>query len=198
MSLMAVEDRYVDIEPIKEDFQEGDIIFQTSKSNQSKAIQFATKSKYSHMGIIYFENEQPYVYEATQPVKLTPMQKWIDRGEDALFVVKRLKDADIILTKEVKTKMKQVGQQYKGKDYDIYFGWSDDRIYCSELVWKIYKQACGIEVGKLEKLQDFDLTSKAVKEKLMERYGGKIPLEENVISPESIYQSDKLVTVFSN
>src|SRR5690606_5876902 len=33
--------------------QNGDIIFQTSKSSQSQAIQLATKSKYSHMGIIY-------------------------------------------------------------------------------------------------------------------------------------------------
>jgi hypothetical protein len=29
----------------------GDILFQTSKSAQSKAVQLATKSKYSHMGI---------------------------------------------------------------------------------------------------------------------------------------------------
>lgn len=34
------------------DYKNGDIIFQTSKSNQSKAIQLATDSKYSHMGII--------------------------------------------------------------------------------------------------------------------------------------------------
>lgn len=33
--------------------QNGDIIFQTSTSGQSKAIQIATGSKYSHMGIIY-------------------------------------------------------------------------------------------------------------------------------------------------
>jgi len=34
-------------------FHNGDIIFQTSRSSQSKAIQLATNSKYSHMGIIY-------------------------------------------------------------------------------------------------------------------------------------------------
>jgi hypothetical protein len=31
----------------------GDLIFQTSTSKQSKAIQLATDSKYSHCGIIY-------------------------------------------------------------------------------------------------------------------------------------------------
>jgi len=198
MSLMTKEDRYVEIEPIKETFQDGDIIFQTSKSNQSKAIQLATKSRYSHMGIIYFQKGKPFVFEATQPVKITPLQAWINRGEDALFVVKRLKNADKILTPKAKLKMKQIGEEYEGRNYDIYFGWSDDKIYCSELVWKIYKRACGIEVGKLGKLKDFDLTSGPVKAKLAERYGNKIPLEELVISPERIYQSDKLITVFKN
>ena len=33
--------------------KEGDIIFQTSTSSQSKAIQLATHSKYSHVGIIF-------------------------------------------------------------------------------------------------------------------------------------------------
>lgn len=35
--------------PYEEEIKSGDIIFQTSKSNQSKAIQLATHSKYSHM-----------------------------------------------------------------------------------------------------------------------------------------------------
>ena len=38
--------------PDDDDFRSGDIIFQTSKSSQSKAIQIATNSKYSHMRII--------------------------------------------------------------------------------------------------------------------------------------------------
>ena len=39
-----------------ENLQTGDIIFQTSNSNQSKAIQLATHSKYSHVGILYKKN----------------------------------------------------------------------------------------------------------------------------------------------
>ena len=36
--------------------QDGDIIFQNSNSSQSKAIELATKSKYTHMGIIFKKN----------------------------------------------------------------------------------------------------------------------------------------------
>jgi uncharacterized protein YycO len=179
-------------------FQNGDIIFQTSKSSQSRAIQLATKSMYSHMGIIYETHGHYYVYEAIQPVQLTKLNEWINRGENSHYVVKRLKDSNKILAKENSRRMKEIGEKYKGKNYDIYFEWSDDRIYCSELVWKIYKNTLGIEIGKPQELREFDLTSDIVKNKLEERYGDNIPLAEKVISPMAIFNSDKLVTIFQN
>jgi uncharacterized protein YycO len=177
------------------DIKNGDIIFQTSQSNQSKAIQLATNSKYSHMGIIYENDGKYFVYEAVQPVKLTPLQQWIRRGKNGHYVIKRLANADKIITKTTLSKMKQIGERFKGKSYDIYFEWSDDKIYCSELVWKIYKEATGIEIGQLEKLSDFDLSHKVVKAKMKERYGTSIPMNEKVISPAAMFTSDKLVLV---
>lgn len=56
-------------------FQDGDIIFHTSTSSQSKAIQYATNSKYSHCGIIFYKGNVAYVLEAIQPVKFTPLSK---------------------------------------------------------------------------------------------------------------------------
>lgn len=178
--------------------QNGDIIFQTSTSGQSKAIQIATGSKYSHMGIIYKLGNDFFVYEAVQPVKLTPLNDWINRGENGHYVVKRINQSESLLNPETLTKMKKIGEKYSGKDYDLYFEWSDSRIYCSELVWKIYKEAVGLEIGKLEKLSDYNLTDKAVKQKLAERYGDNIPDDELVISPASMFNSDQLITVFEN
>ncbi len=180
------------------ELQNGDIIFQTSKSGQSKAIQIATGSKYSHMGIVYKQGNDFFVYEAVQPVKLTPLNDWIKRGENGHYVVKRIKNAQNLLTPETLVRMKHIGEKYAGKDYDLYFEWSDSRIYCSELVWKIYKEAVGIEIGELENLGDFNLTDKAVIQKLKERYGDNIPKDELVISPASMFDSDQLITVFKN
>ena len=175
--------------------QNGDIIFQTSQSSQSKAIQLATDSKYSHMGIIYENDGQFLVYEAVQPVKLTPLTEWMNRGENGHYVIKRLENAEQVLTNSTLTKMKQIGEQFKGKPYDIYFEWSDDKIYCSELVWKVYKQATDIEIGQLEQLSDFHLSNDIVKAKMKERYGENIPLNEKVISPAAMFNSDKLITI---
>jgi hypothetical protein len=181
-----------------DEIKNGDLIFQTSLSRQSKAIQLATKSKYSHCGLIYRNGKYFYVFEAVQPVKLTPLDKWIARGKDGKFIIKRLKNADKVLTPSTIEKMKQVGDQFKGKSYDLTFEWSDDKIYCSELIWKIYQRVTGLEIGKLQKLKDFDLTDKAVQAKMKERYGDRIPMDETVISPVAIYDSELLMTVKSN
>lgn len=177
--------------------EDGDIIFQTSKSSQSKAIQIATNSKYSHLGIIYKIDGNFFVYEAVQPVKLTPFADWIKQGEEGHFVIKRLKNADEILTSDVKNKMKTEGEKFRGKDYDLYFEWSDDKIYCSELVWKIYKNAAGVEIGELQRLDEFNLNNKVVKQKMKERFGDNIPENEIVISPSSMFESKNLITIYS-
>jgi hypothetical protein len=176
----------------------GDLIFQASLSSQSKAIQLATKSRYSHCGIVYQEGKDFYVFEAVQPVKRTPLQKWIARGEGGKYVVKRLKNAEAVLTDAVIKKMQEEGARMKGKNYDLTFEWSDDRIYCSELIWKIYQRAAGIELGKLQKLKEFDLSSRVVRKKMQERYGDNIPWEEPVVSPAAVFESDLLFTVQSN
>lgn len=182
----------------KDEIQNGDLIFQTSLSRQSKAIQLATKSKYSHCGLIYKNGNDYFVFEAVQPVKLTSLDKWIAKGQDGKYVIKRLKNADQILTPSVIGKMKQIGDQFKGKNYDLIFDWSDDKIYCSELIWKVYQRATGLEIGKLQQLRDFDLSDKVVQAKMKERYGDKIPMEETVISPVAIYDSELLMTVKTN
>jgi uncharacterized protein YycO len=179
------------------DIRDGDLIFQTSLSGQSEAIQLATNSKYSHCGIIYKDGNDLFVFEAVQPVKLTPLDQWIARGQSGHYVIKRLKNADEVLTANALSKMRQVGEAFNGKDYDLTFEWSDGKIYCSELIWKVYQRATGIEIGKLEKLSSFDLTSETVKQTMNDRYGKEIPLNETVISPVAIFESDLLMTVQS-
>ena len=173
----------------------GDIIFQTSMGSQSQAIQLATHSKYSHVGIVFIVDGKPVVYEAVQPVRITPLQQWIENGKGKHYVVKRLVNRGEVLTPTVVQKMKSLANSFLGKNYDIYFGWSDNRFYCSELVWKVYKRVANIEIGSLDKLGNFDLEHDIVQKIMKERYGNKVPLEEKVISPEAMFISSKLITV---
>ncbi len=176
--------------------RDGDIVFQTSRSAQSLAIQLATKSPYSHMGIVYVRDGKRFVFEAVQPVELTPLDDWIERGEGRHVVVKRLRDADARLTVDALRKMRAVGEQLAGRDYDPYFEWSDERVYCSELVWKVFERGAGIELGELQTIADFDLSNPAVQAKVRERYGDHVPLDEVVISPAAIFAAPDLETVY--
>lgn len=175
--------------------RDGDIIFHTSRSAQSVAIQKATHSRYSHMGIVFFRNGNPHVYEAIQTVQYTPLKKWVARGEGGHYVVKRLREADRVLTPKAVAALRKAAGKFKGKPYDLTFEWSDERIYCSELAWKIYDRGLGIQVGRLQKLREFDLSDPLVRAKMKERYGNAVPLDETVISPGEMFSFEGLTTV---
>ncbi len=172
---------------------EGDIIFQSSQSRQCEAVKKATHSPYSHCGIILRNKGKLMVYEAIGPVKWTDINEWIEHGEDGHYVIKRVKDTTL-LTEDRLLKMRNAGEEFKGLPYDIYFGWSDDKIYCSELVWKIYKEATGTELGSLQQLKEFDLSDPSVQTIMAERYGDNVPWAEQVISPARIFDSPLLKT----
>jgi uncharacterized protein YycO len=178
-----------------EPLRDGDIIFHTSRSSQSAAIQRATHSRYSHMGMIVYRDGKPFVFEAVQTVRYTPLDRWTARGEGGRYVVKRWRDADAKLDATATRRLRDAAQRYAGRPYDLAFEWSDARIYCSELVWKAYRDALGIELGTTQHLRDFDLSDPVVKAKLVERYGKTVPLDETVISPQAMFDSDLLVTV---
>jgi uncharacterized protein YycO len=175
-----------------ETLRDGDIIFHTSRSSQSLAIQRATHSPWSHVGVVFFRDGQPYVYEAIATVRYTPLETWTARGDGGRYVVKRLRrpvDATQV------AKLRAAAKSFAGKPYDLYFEWSNRRIYCSELVWKLYHDALGVDVGELQKLREFDLTDPAVRARMKERYGDKVPLDEPVISPAGLFASPLLVEV---
>ncbi len=177
------------------DLQDGDIVFQQSKSSQSLAIQKATGSKYSHVGIVICRSGFPQVFEAADKVRYTPLNEWIRRGVGGKYVVKRLRNADSILNGEMLSKLRRIAEELRGKPYDPYFEWSDSRIYCSELVWKIYERSLGIEIGRLQRLKEMNLTSPVVRKALFKRFGKKVPLNEKVITPAAIFNSKLLVAV---
>ena len=173
----------------------GDIVFHTSTSSQSRAVQEATGSRYSHMGVVLRHQGQWQVFEAVQPVKYTPLPRWIARGAGEHVVVKRLRQP---LTAAQQAALQASAQPFVGRDYDLKFEWSDTRLYCSELVWKLYHSAAGIKLAPLAELRSFNLESPSVRQKMKQRYGHQVPLNEPVVAPVAIFDSTLLETVYTN
>ena len=166
----------------------GDIIFIVNPSGQGKAIQLATKSKYTHVGVIFIENGKEVVYHAVEPVTKSLLSDFVSMSANGKYEIRRLKDQSL-LTPEVITKMQTDARSKLGIHYDLGFSWDDKEMYCSEYVWKIYNKALSITIGDLKPLKEFDLSHPAVKEKLTQRYGKNIPMDENMISPGDMYNS---------
>jgi|KBSSwiStaDraftv2_1062776.scaffolds.fasta_scaffold111285_3 integrase len=172
--------------------RDGDIVFQSSRSGQSLAVQLATHSPYSHVGIVFMRDGKPFVYEAVATVRYTPLEEWRKHGDGGRYVVKRLKTP---LDAAQVEKLREAASPFEGKPYDLYFEWTGERIYCSELVWKMYDQALGVRLGELQKLREFDLGNDVVRAKIRERYGANVPLDEPVISPARLFAAPLLIEV---
>ena len=141
-----------------QNYEDGDIIFHTSRSSQSDMIKSLTKSELTHCGIIFFQKGKPYVFEAVNPVKITPLNNWISRGVGGKYKVVRLK---YVLQDNHKEIMKKYAKKQLGKNYDIKFEWSDNKMYCSELVWKIYNSS-GYTLSDPKTFSDYDLSDNDV------------------------------------
>jgi uncharacterized protein YycO len=175
-------------------FQDGDIIFQTSRSSQSSMIQTVTGSNLTHCGIIFYKDNKPYVFEAVNPVKLTPLSNWINRGAGSKYKVVRL---NYKLRDNHKMIMLSYAKRQLGKQYDLKFQWSDNKMYCSELVWKIYRSS-GYTISEPRKFSDYNLNNPSVQKEIQRRYGNTINLNETVVSPVDLYKSSLVSEIYSN
>ena len=171
--------------PVSE-VREGDVIFQTSKSQQSPLIQIGTRSKITHCGIIVMRGGKPYVLETLKTLVLTPLDKFIARGEDGKFWIKRSSKENI--------KIKYA--KYLGKPYDLAFKFDNGRFYCSELVYDIYQKQLGIQLAEPRQVKDYLIlfTDRLPKLKRAIKRRG-ISKEQYAIAPVDIFNSNYLESV---
>ena len=120
---MLIEGVTATIGPI-EDVREGDVIFQTSLSQQSPLIKMGTRSTITHCGVVVMKDGKPYVLETQKTLVLTPLEKFIARGKNGKYWHKRPKIDDI--------KIKY--NSYLGKPYDLAFKFDNGKFYCSEFI----------------------------------------------------------------
>jgi len=177
--------------------REGDLIFQETASQQSDALLAATGSRWTHVGMFVYHDRRPCVYEAVGPVRFAPLEEFLSGSKNGKFIVMRLRNADRILTTLNLRRLKQAALQYLGRQYDFYFRWDDRRMYCSEVLWKLFHRVLGIRIGVLRRFGSFDLNAPPVRRLILQRFGGKAPLDELVIGPGDMAASPLLRIVYA-
>jgi uncharacterized protein YycO len=170
--------------------KEGDILFQSlPHSPLVDAIEGATKSSYSHCGILARKDGAWTVIEALEPVRETPFAEWTAQGRDGTFDAYRL---DAKLSTHIPEILDQA-RKFLGRPYDIRYRFDDEYIYCSELIFKAVKNATGVELGKVQKLGELDWGPHLVLICALE--GGLPPLDREMISPQSLSRAKELTKV---
>lgn len=166
-----------------EDVREGDVIFQTSLSQQSPLIKMGTRSTITHCGVVVMKDGKPYVLETQKTLVLTPLKKFIARGKDSKYWHKRPKLDNI--------KIKYSG--YLGKSYDLAFKFDNGKFYCSELIYDVYLNQLGVELCKPKKIDDYLIlgTHRIPKiKRAMEKRG--ITMEQYAVAPVDVFNSKEL------
>ncbi len=176
---------------------EGDIVMQISEDPQHIAFGKACGSKYNHAGMIFIrpKDRMFMVMEVNDSVTATPLTEWINRGQDDHVVVMRLKDANQILNERKTMQLKKGAKDFRGKSEDDFYSWTDNALYSTELVWKMYANL-KIEICEPGKISDMNMTGTVIGEQMTKNYGAGIPKNEKFISPDAIYKSTKLVVVY--
>lgn len=133
------------------------------------------------------------VLEAVHPVSVATLEAFMARSRKEAFTARRLMTA---ITPDAYQKARKWAEAQVGREYDVRFGWDDEKLYCSELVWKFYQQA-GIELCPPRKFRDYDLQRPEVKKIIEQRYGGmdRLPMDEKVVAPSDLAASTLLVEV---
>lgn len=179
-------------QPLEGKLRTGDLVFQTSRSRQSVAIQAATNSPLSHVGLVEVTPAGVFVVEAVQPVQRVPFARWKARGVKGRILVLRPEQ----LPEKQRVAAVAEAKRHLGKPYDWRFGWGDEALYCSELARKAYTKAAGVDYGRMERLGSLDV--KKLGPALRERYGGKVPLDLELITPSSLAADERLAVVHSD
>jgi hypothetical protein len=125
-------------------WQNGDIIF-IRNSQMSRTQSSNENDKFNCAGIIFRDNNELFVYYASEPVKKVKLQDFINLGQDRKYSVKWLMESALI-TEDVLKTMKTYANAKVGTPYDTDESLNSENVYNAEFIWKIYKNSLGINL----------------------------------------------------
>jgi hypothetical protein len=174
------------------DIREGDFIFQNIHGKLFSVIEDVTGSPITHCGIIVKKKGEWYVLEAIGPVMFTSLNEWIHRGIGSEITIVRLKDK----YQNQIPRIIKASYNYLDRPYDIQYEWDDEKIYCSELIYKAVRDATGMELVEFRRLGDMKWEPHEAFIRMIA--GGILPLDRKMIAPGDLVMSEKVEIVYNN
>ncbi len=146
----------------------GDFVFQDlACGERCDLIRDVTRSPYVHVGVVVAEGGERVVWEAYRPVGPTPLEEWVRRGVSRHVTAYR-PPADALPPRRA---LVSALEGLRGRPYDANYQWDEERIYCSELLYRAFAAAgrplptalrrvdLGVHEGRVRALSGGVLTS---------------------------------------
>lgn len=157
------EPRLVALPPLRN----GDVLFQSARSDQALAIFLATRSLYTHVGIVEKDPDgRIYVIQAANVVVKTPLAEWIRQSYGGRLTIMRFRGLDDAAA----ARIVQAAETFEGRPYDLFFRLAPDQIYCSELIYHAFQDGAGISLGTLQPIGSLGIDNFAVKKIIKARW----------------------------
>ena len=189
----------------------GDLLFQSARSDQALAIMLATRSLYTHVGLVEREPDGSIeVIQAAQTVVKTPLADWIKQSYGERLTIERLPG----LSPAQAAQIVAAAEKLLGRPYDYFFRLAPDEIYCSELIYDAFLNGAHIQLGHLQPLGTLGIDNFAVRKIIHARWrydpgcqeqGAKdfaacyaILLRREIITPVSLARDARLETLYDN
>lgn len=181
---------------VTNDLEEGDIIFISIDSPLYRQVAQGTGSWTSHVGFIVKEDNRWFVLESAVPtVKRCTLRKFLSRTMNSQVCIKRLNNP---LKPEHISKLKEAASTRMGRFYHLGFNFESKRQFCSKFVYLTYKEALGIEIGKVQTFRQLLSENPQASVNFWRCwYFGFIPWERKTITPTSQLIDPQLREVYS-
>lgn len=200
------EPRLADLPPL----HNGDVLFQSARSDQALAIFLATRSLYTHVGIVEKDPDgKIYVIQAANVVVKTPLAAWIKQSYGERLTITRFRG----LNADNAARIVHAAEKFEGTPYDFFFRMAPDQIYCSELIYHAFQNGAGISLGKLQPIGSLGIDNFAVRRIIKSRWRldpdcqakamdfnacYAIIKRRLIITPVSLSRDAKLQTLYNN
>jgi hypothetical protein len=171
--------------------REGDILFQSLPHGELvDAIEGITESNWSHCGVLMRSSNGWVVVEAIGHVRETPLFLWIPRGRHGHFAAYRANGTHSIELPQLRRAL----SGFMGRPYDFRYAPGDNEIYCSELIFKAYREAYGKDLGQWQPLGD--LNWRPFESFIRKMEAGALPLTRPMITPVALTKSELISQVY--
>jgi hypothetical protein len=188
--------------------QSGDLIFETTLTNQTAAIMLATGSIYTHVGVVHKQSQGYSVIHAMRYVGESPLTEFVHSGWGERFTILRYPG----LNDRQREAIVKAAESYIGRGYNFVFYMQSKDIYCSELPYFSFRDA-NLPLGTLQKIGDLYMNNPAVHKLFEARWKmhpacakpgmdyescWKTVMDEPIITPVSLAHDPRLERIYSN